>query len=351
MSQARYLMKKYLFTYLMYLVLGCMVAVIQEIVLHGFPLQLGNEIWGEILYAFLYLSVLISFQKWLLSRHIRKEINEVFSVESLMKVFLWQQIAGFLWFFSLAVILELITTGKLPEGLKAVYQLRFILIYYFMLNALVFGVGISIRLYMLFSLEREAKHRAEKSYMSAQLQMLRQQLNPHFLFNNLNIIASTIHSNPQLAYDFTRSMASFYRKVLETEGSGWVTLRHELNTIRAYLYMLGVRFEDKLLFRIEVPEELQDQRHLPDFILLPVVENAVKHNLCSKKQPLEIVITLADDNTLLIKNSYQPRDASAESLGIGWFNIESRFQYLGGKTPVKYIRDGWFCVEVPLQIV
>lgn len=182
--------------------------------------------------------------------------------------------------------------------------------------------------------------------MSAQLQMLRQQLNPHFLFNNLNIIASTINNNPKLAYEFTKSMASFYRKVLESENDGWIILKDELKTIQSYLYILAVRFEEKLIFKIEVPDELQHIFSVPDFILQPIVENAVKHNTCSKSNPLQIIITINESGNLLIKNNYQPKDENNESIGIGWFNIENRYKYLEAKAPIKYIKDGWYCVEV-----
>jgi LytS/YehU family sensor histidine kinase len=199
-----------------------------------------------------------------------------------------------------------------------------------------------------FTLMRNTSMRNEKAAMEAQLQMLRSQLNPHFLFNSLNIIASTIKSNPDIAYDFTKNMAAFYRKVLESENVGWVLLKEELKTIRYYLKMLTIRFEDKLVIRIEVDEDQQQQFLIPEFILQPVVENIIKHNECSRARPLHIQISVGGDGVLEVRNNIQLKDSRQDSLGIGWFNIESRYKYLGAQNPEKYEKEGWFYVKVPL---
>jgi two-component system, LytTR family, sensor kinase len=339
-------MLKVIYEIVFYILIGLLVSILQAFVLNGFPLQLKNDFWGEILFVSLYVFFLIQLQKRLLASSINQFKRNTFAIENFTKYFLLIQLGGMVLLFSIGFLLNLIILGKVAFRLRDFSQLRFILVYYFFINTVIYSIGIGLRLYRLYSREKDAKHQAEKSFMSAQLQMLRQQLNPHFLFNNLNIIASTINNNPKLAYDFTKSMASFYRKVLEAENAGWVTLKDELKTIQSYLYMLAVRFEEKLIFMIEVPDQIQQNFSVPDFILQPIVENAVKHNKCSKNNPLQIIITINEAGNLLIKNNYQPKDVNGESIGIGWFNIENRYKYLEAKAPVKYIKDGWFCVEV-----
>jgi LytS/YehU family sensor histidine kinase len=143
-------------------------------------------------------------------------------------------------------------------------------------------------------------------------------------------------------------MAAFYRKVLESENVGWVLLKEELKTIRYYLKMLTIRFEDKLVIRIEVDEDQQQQFLIPEFILQPVVENIIKHNECSRARPLHIQISVDGDGVLEVRNNIQLKDSRQDSLGIGWFNIESRYKYLGAQNPEKYEKEGWFYVKVPL---
>lgn len=340
--------KRMIYYFIFYATLGFILTVLQHIVLMGLPLQLNNDLWIDWMGGTLYVYLYILLQKRILRRFSREFRKHDQSIPLIMRYFVLIQVFGIILLLVYSTILTAILKRSLDIRFKDVEQLRFIFVYYFLVHSVFFIAGVALRLYHLYNTEKDAKHQAEKSFLSAQLQLLRQQLNPHFLFNNLNIIASTINNNPKLAYDFTKSMASFYRKVLETENSGWILLRDEIKTIRSYLYMLGVRFEDKLRFIIDVPEDQQDQYSIPDFILQPIVENAVKHNVVSKEKPLEIVIKLNESGKLLIKNSYNPKDSGADSVGVGWFNIENRYKYLGAKAPTKYVKDGWFQVEVSL---
>jgi len=334
---------------LFYISLGFIISVLQIIVLQGFPIKFNNYFFEEWLGSAVYVFLFLQLQKRSLRSFIKQFKTNGLSLPIMMKYYILVQVLGFLLMIVYSIILTSLINGKLAVQLKDLVQLRFIFVYFFFIHTVLFTGGISLRLYKLYNYEKDAKHQAEKSFLSAQLQMLRQQLNPHFLFNNLNIIASTINSNPKLAFDFTKSMASFYRKVLETENAGWISLKDELKTITSYLYMLSVRFEEKLVFKIDVPETTQQQYSLPDFILQPIVENVVKHNSCSKASPLQIIITINEAGNLEVKNNYQPKTTNTESLGIGWFNIESRYKYLGAKIPVKYLKDNWFYVEISLQ--
>lgn len=339
---------KMIYHLLFYVTLGFIVSVLQQIVFQGLPVKIDSYFWEEWFGASLYIYLFVQLQRSVLKSFISEFKRKEKSIPMIMKYFLVMQVLGFVLLMVYSILITGLIRGSFHIKLKDLMQLRFIFVYFFFIHAVIYITGIAMRLYKMYVTEKDAKHQAEKSFLSAQLQMLRQQLNPHFLFNNLNIIASTINNNPKLAYDFTRSMASFYRKVLENENEGWVSVKDEIKTIQSYLYMLSVRFEDKLSFVIDVPEHVQDSYLVPDFILQPIVENVVKHNSCSKINPLRILISINEAGNLLIKNNYQPKENINESLGIGWFNIESRYQYLGAKAPVKYLSDGWFCVEVSL---
>lgn len=327
---------------------GTLISLLQAIVLNGLPLQINDDFWGEIVFATVYVYFFIVIQRTLLRPILRKFRSNQLSATLVIRQFLLLQLIGMILLFGLAILLVVLTTWRFDFQLKDMASLRFIFVYYFFINSIIYAIGIGLRLYVLYNREKDAKHQAEKSFMKAQLQMLRQQLNPHFLFNNLNIITSTIKTEPDKAYEFTRSMASFYRKVLESESAGWIGLSQELKTIEAYLYMLSVRFEDKLIYSISIKQEEAQLYNIPDFILQPLVENVIKHNKCSKSHPLYLQISVKEGPVLEIRNNYQPKAESQDGLGIGWFNIESRYKYLKAQEPNKFIRDGWFYVQVPL---
>lgn len=340
--------KQMLYYFAFYLTLGFIVNVLQHIVLEGLPINLTSGIWVDWLGGALHMYLYIAIQKRVLLSFSSEFKKQDHSLPLIMRYFIIAQVLGTLLLIVYSMALTALTKRSLDIKFKDIEQLRFIFVYFFLIHTVLYTGGVALRLYYLYNKEKDAKYQAEKSFLSAQLQLLRQQLNPHFLFNNLNIIASTINNNPKLAYEFTKSMASFYRKVLETENSGWILLKDEIKTIRSYLYMLGVRFEDKLLFTIDVPDQVQQNYAIPDFILQPIVENAVKHNVISKEKPLQIEIAMNETGKLLIKNSYNPKQSNVDSVGVGWFNIESRYKYLGAKAPTKYVKDDWFCVEVSL---
>jgi sensor histidine kinase YesM len=341
-------MKHFLKYAIILLPLALVLAALQELVIHGTPLRVNENYIGEAFTTWVYLLIVVYTLKWLIQLASKQLRQSVFDTKWVITGFVIFQIICFILLLVISVIILIVISGSFQVRFKPSDQTRFIFLYFFLVNALVFMLIMGVRLYKLYHQEKDAKHLAEKSFMEAQLQMLRQQLNPHFLFNNLNIIVSTIKTNPTLAQAFTKSMASFYRKVLETENAGWVTLRTELKTIQSYLYMLSIRFEDKLLYNITIDEACLDRCLLPDFILQPIIENVIKHNTSSKAKPLHIDIYL-QDGFLIVRNNLQPTAEQQDSLGVGWFNIESRYKYLEATMPEKFVADGYFFVKIALR--
>lgn len=344
-------MKNQLQNFLIALILGFIITVIQALVIHGLLADPGTRLLTEVLFATLYIFGFRVILTRVVEKQLMFENLENLNKYRILNAYLLTQGAAIGWFFILTFVPVVIIIGPGNIKFKDISQLRFIFIYYFFINTIGFAISAGVKIYKLYNRERDAKYNAEKAFMNSQLQMLRQQLNSHFLFNNLNIIASTIHSNPQLAYDFTKSMASFYRKILETESAGWIRLREELKTIKNYLYMLSVRFEDKLKVEIDVDDDSAAKYLVPDFILQPVVENIIKHNECSRKNPLSIIIILEEGGFLTVKNNIQPLKNNPDSMGIGWFNIEKRYEYLEHDAPEKYIEDNFFIVKIKLHNV
>lgn len=143
------------------------------------------------------------------------------------------------------------------------------------------------------------------------------QINPHFFFNSLNGLNSLIRAGEQeKTLEYLEGLSNVFRYILQSNHKTLVSLDEELQFVKAYTYLLGVRYEHKLFFSIQV-EETYLRKKLPILSLLPLIENAVKHNVISKRHPLQIQIYTKSDNWLVILNSIRPKMEETVGHGIG----------------------------------
>lgn len=187
----------------------------------------------------------------------------------------------------------------------------------------------------------------QKEKLLSQFEVLKQQVNPHFLFNSLNVLTSLIKIEPELAEKFTEHLAKVYRYVLENKDNELVNLSTELDFLSAYLFLLDIRFEDKLRVNISISEYLQQLRIIPLALQL-LIENAIKHNAMSKKKPLIIDIFVDSQQRLNVINNLQEREAHFASTGVGLQNILNRYQLLNKPSPEIEKTDSQFIVRIPL---
>lgn len=193
------------------------------------------------------------------------------------------------------------------------------------------------------ALENEALKQAN---LLAMHETLKQQVNPHFLFNSLNTLRSLTKHDPQQAVDFIGQLASVYRYMLLHQDKHMVTVGEELAFMRSYLYLLKIRFGEAIDTVIEVPEATLDSSMPPNTLQL-LVENAVKHNGLSLKRPLHISITV-DENYLEVCNNLQLKPAEGPSSRLGLGNISSRYLLLKGKDIIIKSDQLHFRVLLPI---
>ena len=167
-------------------------------------------------------------------------------------------------------------------------------------------------------LERSKKESAE-----FQFEMLKSQINPHFLFNSLNTLSSLIYEDKQKASSFIRKLSEVYRRVLDTRSKYLVTLNEELEFIDSYVYLLKIRFDQKLILNIDIAEDYKERLIAPMTLQL-LIENAVKHNIISEKKPLNIDIYV-EDGSLAVTNKLQRKITEEKGSAIGLKNIMSRY--------------------------
>jgi hypothetical protein len=161
---------------------------------------------------------------------------------------------------------------------------------------------------------------------SARFDALKNQLDPHFLFNSLNVLTSLIEEDPDQAQKFTTSLSKVYRYVLEQKNKDLVSVDEELNFARTYVRLLKMRFEDSIVF--EIPEKSSNpEAKIVPLSLQLLLENAVKHNVVTASKPLHIVVR-EESGMLEVSNNLQEKQVVKKSSGVGLQNIKQRYNIL-----------------------
>ncbi len=187
----------------------------------------------------------------------------------------------------------------------------------------------------------------QKENLQSQFEVLRQQVNPHFLFNSLNVLTSLIKLEPDLAEQFSEHLSKVYRYVLENKDNELVDLNTELRFLDAYIFLLNIRFVGKIKVNIEIPFEKRPLLIIPLAMQL-LIENAIKHNIMTKKEPLIIDIFVDEQNYLNIINNLQERPSHLYSTGVGLKNIQNRYKLLINKEPIIEKTEKQFIAKIPL---
>jgi two-component system, LytTR family, sensor kinase len=234
-----------------------------------------------------------------------------------------------------------------PGGFIRLLDEVVIATYFITISLLLVFADLGVQLLNKWRLSQAEIERFKKDNMETRFEMLRLQINPHFLFNSLNTLSSLIHQNQDIASDYVKEMSQVYRYMLEKRKSEIVTLAEEMDFTRSYIYMLCLRFDEKIKFTLTVDSTYNHKVIVP-LTLQILIENAVKHNIVSLKKPLLIEIFTNLDNTLTVRNNLQAKAESSYSSGIGIENIKSRLEFLTDRKMIIEKTTSNFSVTVPL---
>jgi len=218
---------------------------------------------------------------------------------------------------------------------------------YLLLSALF--IGIYEAAYYMTALGKSLKmqEQLKRQNVESQLEILKNQVKPHFLFNSLNTLTSLIPEEPDLAVDYVQKLSKVYRYILEIKDKKLIPLQEELDCIKAYLFMLKIRFGENLQTKID-EAGLDFNDHIVPLSLQLLVENAVKHNIISNKKPLLIKIHKGGNDSLMVSNNLQKKDQIMPSTGTGLANIKSRYEILSKKEVEVIVTENDFTVALPL---
>ncbi len=186
----------------------------------------------------------------------------------------------------------------------------------------------------------------KKENIESQFAALRSQVNPHFLFNSFNVLSTLVKKDPDTASKFIDQLSTVYRYLLQNQQNEVVTLKEELAFLDSYIFLLKMRFQENLKIKIDLPDAAYGTLIAPSTLQL-LIENAIKHNVVSKSNPLTIKI-FTDHERLVVENTIKLKEIKEESTYIGLKNIRRRYDYLYGEDAIITNSNGVFKVKIPM---
>lgn len=303
--------------------------------------QLWNEFWESMVYSMIiYLCNAASFIILM-----RKYNKELFTQKYIAYGVLGNIIASIIGIFISRLVLKVLigqtAISDFFQGEHPQYYINSFLIS--MVVALLFYAGY----YYKFYKEKQVKEqKIIAGSASARFDALKNQLDPHFLFNSLNVLTSLIEEDPDQAQKFTTSLSKVYRYVLEQKNKDLVTVDEELNFARTYVRLLKMRFEDSIVF--DIPENCS----MPEAKIVPLslqllLENAVKHNVVTTSKPLHIKV-FEKGGMLVVSNNLQEKQVVKKSSGVGLQNIRERYGILTDREVKIGKTASEFSVSLPM---
>lgn len=248
--------------------------------------------------------------------------------------------------FFISIVITLILNSLFEFGKNLNYVLIF--------NALIAAVAniitmVILEAFLFFFESDRAKKEAEileKKLSQVRYEVLKNQINPHFMFNSLNVLSGLIDKDVEKAQLFIAEFSHIYRYVLETIEKPVASLNEELGFVRSYIFLQQIRYGDSLNFNVNLPSNLLN-RLMPPLSLQTILENAIKHNIVNNSHPLYIEI-YNDKEWLIIKNNIQPKISSNYSTGLGQKNLIKRYEMISDNVPQFLVESNLYIVKLPL---
>ncbi|NQX78265.1 2TM domain-containing protein [Gilvibacter sp.] len=311
----------------------------------GWRIESFSELLTEFTINQIYSVVLFVLNGYIISHFVNKYGRQFFKAKNLSQSILSSLGATIVAIAVIRLFIHTILEGKAISDFLASEKPE-----YYMVALMITVVMLSIYYtFYYYKFTRDTQVKEQKKIAgsaAASFDALKNQLDPHFLFNSLNVLTSLIEENPKAATKFTTSLSKVYRYVLEQKNKDLVTLQEELDFAQLYISLLKMRFEEAIEYN--PPQNLKN----PDAKVVPLslqllLENAVKHNMVTPSKRLVITI-YEQDGALVVKNNIQPKQVVKKSSGVGLQNIRQRYQLLTDRPVLISEVNKEFVVAIPL---
>ncbi|RNC85887.1 MAG: histidine kinase [Balneola sp.] len=221
------------------------------------------------------------------------------------------------------------------------------LIIVIVLNIMTMAIYEAVYFFILLKKSIREEEQAKQAIIQAELDVLRNQAQPHFFFNTLNTLRDIIDQNPKEdAKEFVDKLSDMYRFLLKSGNTNLIALKDELKFSKAYIHVQSERFGENLTLNWDIADELLDTMIVPMSLQL-LLENAIKHNVISRAKPLEINISIEDDY-LVVDNKIQKKSTQLPSTKVGLKNIKKRYALISDRSVEIVNNNHQFSVSLPL---
>lgn len=248
--------------------------------------------------------------------------------------------------FEIKAFLDNVSTEVIPlslgfQILKPVYTR-----WWFILLLVI--VALAVLSLMIRSREKRLKNieNRNKEKLEFEFQTLKNQINPHFLFNSFSTLISMIEENPDVAVEYTEQLSDFFRNILDVIEHELISMEEELEMMQNYFYIQHKRFGENFSLKIVLDENAKNSK-IPPLTLQLLTENAIKHNVVSKNKPLSIKIS-SSEKFIFVLNNLQKKKQTEKSTGVGLQNIKERYRLLSGKEVTVQESQQFFKVILPI---
>lgn len=266
--------------------------------------------------------------------------------KGIMRRILIQLIAGQVFFYGVLFILTLAVL-TIIQDITINKEIIFSgLLVYLFINLAANGGLIGNHFFLEWKKSLIRQERLEKEKAEVHFENLKNQLNPHFLFNSLSSLNSLITENPELASQFLKQLSKVYRYLLENNHTDCVALETEVNFVQNYISLLKTRFGKGLEVEMVKSPDFSRLKIIPVTLQI-LIENAIKHNITYEDRPLKISVYI-EDGYLVVKNNHQPKTRVEGSNKKGLDNLSALYHYTTGKEVIIENTNGEFTVKVPL---
>jgi hypothetical protein len=313
--------------------------------LTGITIQLNQYLWVNFGYTMLYGLTLYFANAYLFIYLDGIFEAERFSKKRISLGFLGSFVISVVTIFLLRIVEDVLIEGSSFE----VFYQNETMANYVVTIIITFFVTLAFHAFYFYKAYQDNKvnqHKIIAGTASAQFESLKNQIDPHFLFNSLNVLCSLIEENPIAAQKFTTSLSKVYRYVLEQKDKELVSVAEEIAFAQTYMDLLKMRFENSILFEIQDKFDNEDAKVVPLALQL-LLENCIKHNEVSETKPLHIKISV-QNGALVVSNNLQKKEVLCDRKGVGLENIVSRYGILTQRKVLVEENENEFKISIPI---